>query len=55
MSTRLFDGESRFMLAGEAADYIGTGALYVPVFEQQIMDKTRKRGTLMQRDRKSVV
>lgn len=49
MSTRLFDGESRFMLAGEAADYIGTGALYVPVFEQQIMDKTRKRGTLMQR------
>ena len=49
MSTRLFDGESRFMLAGEAADYIGTGALYVPVFEQQIMDKTKKRGTLMQR------
>lgn len=49
MSTRLFDGESRFMLAGEAADYIGTGALYVPVFEQQIMDKTKKRGTLLQR------
>ena len=49
MSTRLFDGESRFRLAGEAADYIGTGALYVPVFEQQIMDKTKKRGTLMQR------
>lgn len=49
MSTRLFDGESRFMLAGEAADYIGTGALYVSVFEQQIMDKTKKRGTLLQR------
>ena len=35
--------------ANATADYIGTGALYVPVFESQIMDKTRKRGTLLQR------
>ena len=50
MSIRLFDGESRFMsFANATADYIGTGALYVPVFESQIMDKTRKRGTLLQR------
>lgn len=31
------------------ADYIGTGALYVPVWESQILDRTRKRGTLLQR------
>lgn len=50
MSNRLFNGQSRFMdFAAAEADYIGTGALYVPVWEQQILDKTRKRGTLMQR------
>ena len=32
-----------------AADYIGTGAIHVPVFERQILDRTRKRGTLLQR------
>lgn len=50
MSKREFGGESRFMsFAAATADYIGTGALYVPVFERQIMDETRKRGTLLQR------
>lgn len=50
MSTREFGGQPRFMSFADAtADYIGTGALYVPVFERQIMDKTRKRGTLLQR------
>ena len=50
MSQRIFNGESRFMSFSEGvADYIGTGALYVPVFEKLIMDKTRKRGVLNQR------
>ena len=49
MSTRLFNDGSQFMQLAGAADYIGTGSMYVPVFEQQIMDNTRKRGTLMQR------
>lgn len=50
MSKRLFDGDSRFMdFAAVTADYIGTGAIHVPVFESEIMDKTRKRGTLLQR------
>ena len=50
MSKRIFDGASRYMsFAAVTADYIGTGAIHVPVFERQIMDKTRKRGTLLQR------
>lgn len=50
MSNRLFNGESRFMdFAAAEADYIGTGALYVPVWERQILDRTKKRGTLLQR------
>lgn len=47
---RLFNGVSRQMSFGAAtADYIGTGAIHVPVFEQTILDNTRKRGVLMQR------
>lgn len=50
MSTRLFNGKTKQMsFAAATADYIGTGAIAVPVFEQQIMDMTRKRGTLLQR------
>jgi len=50
MSERLFGGASRMMNFGAAtADYIGTGAIHVPVFENVIMDNTRKRGTLLQR------
>ena len=50
MGNRIFNGESRFMnFAAATADYIGTGALYVPIFEKEIMDNTRKRGTLLQR------
>ncbi len=51
MSQRLFgDGTSRFMnFAAVTADYIGTGAVHVPVFETEIMDLTKKRGTLLQR------
>lgn len=49
MSERLFNGSPVFMNFAPAADYIGTGALHVPVFERQIMDRTRKRGTLLQR------
>ena len=49
MSERLFNGEPVFMNFAPAADYIGTGAIHVPVFERQIMDRTRKRGTLLQR------
>lgn len=32
-----------------AADWISTGAIHVPVFERQIMDRTRKRGILLQK------
>ena len=50
MSERLFGGASRMMNFGAAtSDYIGTGAIHVPVFENVIMDNTRKRGTLLQR------
>ena len=50
MSNRLFNGQTRFMnFEAATADYIGTGALYVPVWESQILDRTRKRGTLLQR------
>ena len=49
MSERLFNGSPRFMSLDFAADYIGTGAIHVPVFERQILDRTRKRGTLLQR------
>lgn len=50
MSKRLFDGISKQMnFAAAAADYIGNGAIEIPVFEQQIMDLTKKRGTLLQR------
>lgn len=47
---RLFNGASRHMsFSAAAADYIGTGAIEVPVFENTILDNTRKRGVLMQR------
>ena len=49
LSKRIFNGESRFMNFADGADFIGTGALYVPVWERNIMDMTRKRGTLLQR------
>ena len=50
MSERLFGGQSRMMNFGAAtADYITTGAIHVPVFENVILDNTRKRGTLLQR------
>ncbi|MBR1579748.1 MAG: hypothetical protein IJ668_04545 [Selenomonadaceae bacterium] len=49
MSERLFNGEPKFMNFTGAADYISTGAIHVPVFERQIMDRTKKRGTLLQR------
>lgn len=31
------------------ADYVGAGAIYVPVFEKEILDLTRKRGIALQR------
>lgn len=50
MSDRLFpEGLTRFVNFDGVADYIGTGALHVPIFEREIMDRTRKRGTLLQR------
>ncbi len=50
MSERLFGGAPRMMSFGAAtADYITTGAIHVPVFENVILDNTRKRGTLLQR------
>lgn len=49
MAERLFNGSPVFMSFAGAADYISTGAIHVPVFERQIMDRTRKRGTLLQR------
>ena len=49
MSERLFNGSPVFMNFTGAADYIGTGAIHVPVFERLIMDRTHKRGTLLQR------
>jgi len=38
---------ARFVL--NAADFIGTGAIHVPVFEKEILDLTRKRGVAFQR------
>lgn len=49
MSTRLFNDGAKFMFAENAADYIGNGAIHVPIFEKQILDRTKKRGTLLQR------
>ena len=47
---RMFNGMSRQMtFAAATADYIGTGAIHVPIFEPQILDNTRKRGVLLQR------
>ena len=47
---RLFNGVSRQMsFAAATADYIGTDAIEVPVFEKTILDNTKKRGVLMQR------
>lgn len=47
---RLFNGVSRQMSFGAVtADYIGTGAIHVPVFDKPILDNTRKRGVLLQR------
>ena len=49
MSSRLFEGQSRYVNFADVADYITTGAVHVPIFEHEIMDRTRKRGTLLQR------
>ncbi len=47
---RLFNGMSRQMsFSAAAADYIGMDAIEVPVFENTILDNTRKRGVLLQR------
>ena len=49
MSSRLFAGQSKYVNFADVADYITTGAVHVPIFEHEIMDRTRKRGTLLQR------
>lgn len=38
---------ARFVL--NASDFIGTGAIHLPVFEREILDLTRKRGVAFQR------
>lgn len=50
MSERLFpEGLTRFVNFDGVADYLGPNAVHVPIFEREIMDRTRKRGTLLQR------
>lgn len=51
MSKRLFDGATKQMDFAAGADFIGTGAIHVPVWDTNILDMTRKRGTLLQRVR----